>query len=123
MALPAPLDTAGARLLVSRTERFDELALVVIDRLKRRWPSELATVEFGVEDTPMVPMEWEHDPIPLATVIQPLDAKPARIVLFRRPIELRAQGRGELNALLYEVVIEQVAGLLGKEPEEVDPRP
>jgi hypothetical protein len=123
MALPAPLDTGGARLLVSRSERFDELALGVIDRLKRRWPSELAIVEFGVEDTPMVPVEWGHDPIPLATVIQPADVEPARIVLFRRPIELRAQGRGELTALLYEVVIEQVAGLLGKEPEEVDPRP
>lgn len=123
MSLPAPLDAAGARLLVSRGERFDELALVVIDRLKRRWPSELASVEFGVEDTPMVPVEWEHDPIPLAAVIQPVDRKPARIVLFRRPIELRAQGRGELTALLYEVVIEQVADLLKKEPEEVDPRP
>ena len=121
MALPAPLDTGGARLLVSRSERFDELALVVIDRLKQRWPSELASVEFGVEDTPMVPVEWEHDPIPLATLIQPVEQQ-ARIVLFRRPIELRAHGRGELTALLYEVVIEQVAGLLGKEPEEVDPR-
>jgi hypothetical protein len=121
MALPAPLDIAGARLLVSRSERFDELALVVIDRLKQRWPSELASVEFGVEDTPMVPVEWEHDPIPLATLIQPVEQQ-ARIVLFRRPIELRAHGRGELTALLYEVVIEQVAGLLGKEPEEVDPR-
>ena len=63
------------------------------------------------------------DPIPLAAVIQPVDLKPARIVLFRRPIELRAQGRGELTAFLYEVVIEQVADLLKKEPEEVDPRP
>jgi Zincin-like metallopeptidase len=66
-------------------------------------------------------VEWEHDPIPLATLIQPVEQQ-ARIVLFRRPIELRARGRGELTALLYEVVIEQVAGLLGKEPEEVDPR-
>jgi hypothetical protein len=123
MALPAPLDTSGARLLVSRSERFDELALGVVDRLKQRWPSELASVEFGVEDTPMVPVEWGRDPIPLATVIQPADVEPTRIVLFRRPIELRAQGRGELTALLYDVVIEQVAGLLGKEPEEVDPRP
>jgi Zincin-like metallopeptidase len=123
MALPAPLDTAGSRLLVSRSQRFDALALGVIDRFKRRWPSELANVEFGVEDTPMVPVDWADDPIPLAVLAQPGERKPARIVLFRRPIELRAQGGRELTALVYEVVIEQVADLLGKEPEEVDPRP
>jgi hypothetical protein len=122
MALPAPLDTAGARLLGSRSQRFDELALGVIDRLKRRWPSELANVEFGVEDTPMVPVDWTHDPIALAALARPVNDRPARIVLFRRPIELRAQGRRELTALLYEVVIEQIADLLGREPEEVDPR-
>jgi hypothetical protein len=122
MALPAPLDAAGARLLAGRRQRFDELALGVIDRLKRRWPSELAHVEFGVEDTPMVPVDWTQEPIPLAGLARPVDDKPARIVLFRRPIELRAQGRRELTALLYEVVIEQVADLFGKEPDEVDPR-
>jgi hypothetical protein len=122
LALPAPLDTVGARLLASRRQRFDELALGVIDRLKRRWPSELANVEFGVEDTPMVPVDSAHDPIPLAGLAQPVDTKPARIVLFRRPIELRARGRRELTALVYEVVVEQVADLLGKDPEEVDPR-
>jgi predicted Zn-dependent protease with MMP-like domain len=123
MALLAPLDTTGPRLHVSRGQRFDQLALDIIDRLKRRWPTELAAVEFGVEDTPMVPIECAHDPIPLTALIQQIGDKPARIVLFRRPIELRARGRRELTALLYEVVIERVADLLDKEPEEVDPRP
>lgn len=123
MALPAPLDTAGARLRVSRSQRFDELALGIVDRLKRRWPSELSNVEFGVEETPPITHDWTHCPIPLAALVQPLDGKPARIVLYRRPMELRARGRSELTALLYEVVVERVADLLDKDPEDVDPRP
>ena len=123
MALPAPLDTAGARLRVSRSQRFDELALGIVDRLKRRWPSELSNVQFGVEETPPITHDWTHDPIPLAALVQPLDGKPARIVLYRRPMELRARGRSELTALLYEVVVERVADLLDKDPEDVDPRP
>ena len=123
MALPAPLDSAGARLQMVRSQRFDELALGIIDRLQRRWPAELTHVQFGVEETPPITHDWMHDPIPLAALVQPLDRNPARIVLYRRPIELRARGRSELTALLYEVVIERVADLLGKDPEEVDPRP
>jgi hypothetical protein len=123
MALPAPLDTGGARLTLSRSQRFDELALDIIDRLKRRWPAELSNVEFGVEEIPRIPNDWADDPVPLAALVKPQDRQPARIVLFRRPIELRARRRSELTALLYEVVIERVADLLGKEPEEVDPRP
>jgi Zincin-like metallopeptidase len=122
LALPAPLDTAGARLRLSRSQRFDELALGIVDRLKRRWPSELSNVQFGVEETPPITHDWNHDPIPLAALVQPLDRKPARIVLYRRPIEFRARGISELAALLHEVVIERVADLLGKDPEEVDPR-
>ena len=46
----------------------------------------------------------------------------ARIVLFRRPIVVRAPTRPEVNAIVRAVLIERVAELLGIEPEEVDPR-
>jgi len=41
-------------------------------------------------------------------------------VVYRRPVEARAAGRPELADLVYEVVVEQVAELLGMEPDEVD---
>jgi hypothetical protein len=44
------------------------------------------------------------------------------VVVFRRPLELRAEGPGDLAALVHAVVVEQVAELLGRSPEEVDPR-
>ena len=47
---------------------------------------------------------------------------PTRLVLFRRPIEHRAETRDELEALVLTVVVEQVAELLGIDAELVDPR-
>lgn len=44
------------------------------------------------------------------------------MVVYRRPVELRAKGRDERALLVHEVVVEQVAELLGLAPESVDPR-
>jgi predicted Zn-dependent protease with MMP-like domain len=47
---------------------------------------------------------------------------PARIVVYRRPVETRALDEGDLADLVRDVLVEQVAQLLGRRPEEVDPR-
>ena len=44
------------------------------------------------------------------------------MVLFRRPLELRAEDREDLRALVHAVLVEQVAALLDLPPEDVDPR-
>jgi predicted Zn-dependent protease with MMP-like domain len=46
---------------------------------------------------------------------------PARIVVYRRPVETRALDAEELEDLVRDVVVEQVAHLLGRSPDEVDP--
>ena len=46
---------------------------------------------------------------------------PARIVVFRRPVELRATTRIERTALVNEVLVEYIAELLGRDPSEIDP--
>ena len=48
--------------------------------------------------------------------------RPARIVVYRRPVEIRTKNRDERALLVHEVVVEQVAELLGLAPESVDPR-
>mgnify|MGYP002063931255 CR=1 FL=1 len=45
---------------------------------------------------------------------------PARVVLHRRPIQTRARGEIELRRIVLDTVVEQVAELLGIEPEEID---
>jgi predicted Zn-dependent protease with MMP-like domain len=42
-------------------------------------------------------------------------------VLFRRPLLARAEDEDELSELVYEVVVEEFAEILGIDPETVDP--
>lgn len=51
-----------------------------------------------------------------------MKGQPAQIVVYRRPVEIRTKSRDERALLVHEVVVEQVAELLGLSPESVDPR-
>ncbi|TKJ16714.1 metallopeptidase family protein [Blastococcus sp. CCUG 61487] len=127
-----------AEVPLSRTrgEQFDDLVLDAVEDLERRWERELAGVEFAVEDVPWV----EHtDPdevvldadvlddggVPLARLLPAHreDGRevPPRIIVYRRPLELRAGERDDLADLVRDVVVDQVAVLLGRDPEEIDP--
>jgi len=108
----------------TRAERFDDDVLDAVERLEKRWSAELSGVEFGVEDVPPSdPAPWEHGTVPLGRYFpaDPPAGLSHRIVLYRRPIELRAEGRRDLADLVRDVVVEQVAHLLSRAPEDVDP--
>ncbi|HEX2312449.1 MAG TPA: metallopeptidase family protein [Thermomonospora sp.] len=116
---------------LSRAERFDGLVRDEVSRLGRRWGRELAGVEFAVEDVPDVegPVTGP-DPVPLSRTRPGAGGRPPRIVVFRRPVEARSgatggTGRGlderELARLVRDVLVEEVADLLGLSPESVDP--
>jgi predicted Zn-dependent protease with MMP-like domain len=96
--------------------------LTVVHDLEQRWSEELGLVEFAVEETPMVPDDWDASTVPLATLVPGSGTEPTRLVLFRRPIELRCEDRAELSAMVLTVLVEQVSELLGRPPEEIDPR-
>src|SRR5215469_15489545 len=53
--LRGPLAPAGSPLQRSRAERFDDLVLQAVAHLEPRWESELAGVEFAVEEVPTAP--------------------------------------------------------------------
>ncbi len=126
----------------SRAERFDDLVLQAVARLEPRWEAELAGVEFAVEEVPRADLpDDDPEPVPLARLdrgsadpgqpsspahaqpahAQPAHGRPARIVLYRRPLLARADGEEELGELVLDVVVEEVALLLGLDPEVVDP--
>ena len=134
--LRGPLVPVEVPLSRSRAEQFDDLVLDAVEDLERRWERELAGVEFAVEDVPWVEHSSPDDvvldadvlddaSVPLARVLPAHreDGRevPPRIVLYRRPLELRAFDRTELADLVHDVVVEQVANLLGLDPDEVDP--
>ena len=50
-----------------------------------------------------------------------LTSVPPRIVLYRRPLEFRAADHDDLADLVHDVILEQVANLLGVAPEDLEP--
>lgn len=112
----------GRPELRTARQRFDDIALGIVTEVDRRWQDRLGLVEYAVEDTPHLPDDWSSGTVPLSSLIRGTGGTPTRLVLFRRPIEHRCEGRAELEALVLTVVVEQVAELLGIDAEEVDPR-
>ena len=94
--------------------------LDVVESVEQRWPDELAHIEVAVEEAPVLPTDWNGTTVPLASVVHHGDD--VRLVVFRRPIELRATAGADLAALVLTVVVEQVSELLGRPPHEIDPR-
>ncbi len=103
-------------------DRFDDLVLAVVTDIESRWAAHLGLVEYAVEDAPQVPDDWDSGTVPLSSLVRGSGSRPTRLVVFRRPIEHRTASRGDLEALVLTVVVEQVAELLGIDPEVVDPR-
>jgi predicted Zn-dependent protease with MMP-like domain len=119
----------------SRAERFDAIVLEALEPIDERWHAELGKLDVAVDEVPEVTdcdpatVTWGSDVVedgnvPLARLVPAgvdragLPTR-ARIVLYRRPLETRAQ-HGELSDLIHEVLIEQVANYLGLDPDVID---
>jgi hypothetical protein len=122
-----PVAPPQVPLAMSRAEAFSDLVQDSVERLERRWP-QLAEVQFLVLAVPRPtppgdePEAWPDEAVPLGGLIPAHDGRPPRVVVYRRPVELRTKNRDERALLVHEVVVEQVAELLGLAPESVDPR-
>ncbi|QZY30766.1 metallopeptidase family protein [Nocardioides coralli] len=113
--------TPGVPELRTARERFDDLVVEVVAELDERWSDRLGLLEYAVEDAPQIPDDW-HGTAPLSSLVRGARGAPTRLVVFRRPIEHRAESLADLEALVLTVVVEQVAELLGVDAELVDPR-
>ncbi|MEU8976146.1 metallopeptidase family protein [Streptomyces monashensis] len=120
-----PIAPPQVPLSASRAEVFADLVRDSVERLERRWP-QLADIDFLVLEVPRLDARgdqaWSDEAVPLGGVVPAQDGRQARVVVYRRPVEIRTKGRDERAALVHEVVVEQVAELLGLTPETVDPR-
>lgn len=112
------------------------VAFAEIDGL---WHERLTELDLAVDDIPrMLPrdadsVQWPDEvtadgPVPLARLIDAaVDARGrptrARVILFRRPIELRAHHDEDLPEILREVLVQQVATYLGVDEETVERGP
>ncbi len=115
--LRGPLAPADVPLSRTRAQRFDDLVLDAVSQLESRWEQQLAGVEFAVEEVPPA----GPGPVPVARLEHAAAGEPTRIVVYRRPAQARAEGDDELAALVFDAVVEEVARLLGIDPENIDP--
>jgi predicted Zn-dependent protease with MMP-like domain len=132
--LRGPLYPASLPAASSRAERFDALVLDALEPIEARWRHELTKLDVAVDDVPEVPSSNRPVPpegvlldgmVPLSRLVPAgVDRKGlptrARIVLYRRPLEARAKEPAELAELVHEVLVEQVAGYLGVEPDIIE---
>ena len=113
------------------SEAFDDLVLDAVEDLEEHWRAELADVEFAVEDVPPpeAPGAAEFDPETIVdrgislgrlyrTGLPGSSGRPV-VVVYRRPIEARAVDREDCGELVFMVVAELAAELLGKDPDDL----
>jgi predicted Zn-dependent protease with MMP-like domain len=121
----------------TRAERFDMAVLEAYEPIERRWHQRVSALDVAVDEIPRIAakdpqsVQWPPEvvadwPIPLARLIPAGidvrgDLTRARILLFRKPIEQRANDSVELGELLHEILVAQVATYLDVEPTVIDP--
>jgi hypothetical protein len=130
-----PLAPRALPLRRTPVEQFDALVMDSVVEIERRLAESLGSkftdlrhIEFAVDEVPPETQNYDADivedhGVPLSKLYpaQPgtIAAAP-RIVLYRRPIELRAEGKAEMEGLVRSVLAEQLASLLNLPPEDLE---
>jgi predicted Zn-dependent protease with MMP-like domain len=120
----------GVPISASPADRFDRVASEAVEHVERRWRDQLAAVEFAVDLVPAADVDpanpamdgaIESAGVLLAQILPGTGRSQTHIVLYRKPIELRARDADDLEDLVHDVVVQVIANYLGLEPDIVDP--
>ena len=95
-------------------------AVAAVQRVARQCPEALVGLSVGVEDVPNFDPAWAGGRVPLASAVEATVARPAQVVLYRRPLEHRAASREGLRILVHRTVVEQLSALTGRSVTEID---
>ncbi|MFC0674477.1 metallopeptidase family protein [Brachybacterium hainanense] len=107
---------------LSRRALFDETVLEAIRPHLERFGRRLEHLRVTVEEVPSTdPAPWEDELVPLGRFVAADRFDPPTIVLYRRPIETRAQGAAEIAMMVRQVLAEQIGAMLSLDPGDVDP--
>lgn len=105
----------------NREAFFTDAVAESVARVARRRPEALSRVQIGWEEVPHLEVSWSGSQVPLAAAIEATEDKPARVVIYRRPLELRAATPRGLKILVHRTVIEQLSALTGIGVDDLDP--
>ncbi|NEG89377.1 metallopeptidase family protein [Bifidobacterium aerophilum] len=114
----------GTRLPRYRTRSgmFDDMVAAQIRRLNGAWPQLIKPVQFAVEDVPpSQPAPWEPEPNLNSQYFPAGHGTPARVVLYRMPIQTMARDRMDMQLIIRDELVGRIADLYGRRPEEIDP--
>lgn len=120
----------GVPIAASPADRFDRIASDAVEHVEHRWRDQLADVEFLVDLVPAGEVDAadprmdgaiESGGVLLAQILPGRGRTRSHIVLYRKPIELRARSIEDLEDLVHDVVVQIIANYLGIEPDVVDP--
>ena len=120
----------------SRSQRFDRAVLDAYEPIAARFEQQLASLDIAVDIAPRMRLDagyhqWPDDvvadgQVPLGRLVpagvdhRGMPTRP-RIIIFRRPLELRCPDRVALAELLDMIFVRLVAYYLNVSPEVVDP--
>jgi hypothetical protein len=130
-----PLAPGALPMRRTPVEQFDALVMDSVVAIERRLTESLGSkftdlrhIELAVDEVPPESQTYDADivedrGVPLSKLYpaQPgtVAASP-RIVLYRRPIELRAESKSEAESLVRSVLAEQLSSLLNLPPEDLE---
>lgn len=124
LSLPNPLTGPAVRVpgRVSSADFFVKALTKSVQHVTKICPECLAGIDIGIEDVPSISFDWAGvEEIPLAVASDATATRPARIVLFRRPLERRADSRQDLLDLVHLTLAEQLAALTGYSLRDIGP--
>ncbi|HWB67770.1 MAG TPA: metallopeptidase family protein [Mycobacteriales bacterium] len=128
------LAPAAVPLAASPADRFDRIASEAVEHVEHRWRDQLAAVDFAVDLVPPTDVDLtaaaaegaiDAGGVLLAQIVRRRHDHRAGtqtcIVLYRKPIELRARDAEDLEDLVHDVVVQVISNYLGLDPDVVDP--
>ncbi len=104
----------------SRSEFFADAVQASLDRISQTCPAVLDRLVVGIEDVPER-QSFAADHVPLTSAQDGDEHNPARVVLFRRPLEVRAATPQGLVILVHRTLVEQLSALTGFPVDVIDP--
>lgn len=106
----------------TRTGMFDDMVAAQVRRLGQAWPELIRPLQFAVEDVPPSdPTPWQTEPNMTSQCFPASHGIPARVVLYRMPLQTEAPTKLELQLAVRDELVARIAELHGRRPEEIDP--
>lgn len=123
MALPNHWTGRPVRVVRRSDDRefFQQALTAAIAQIAKSCPQALEGITVTMQEVPDLPAAWRHHSVPLAAAVESPDGRAAQVVVYRRPLELRAASREGLRILVLRTLVEQLAVVTGLTPDEISP--